>query len=82
KRALWEMQIGGVRTNIPFHEVVLDHPNFVKGDYTTSFIPRYNILEQVVEYYKEKKSQQGGAKRAAAMAAVEAVIAGAAQVQK
>ncbi len=82
KRALWEMQIGGVRTNIPFHEVVLEHPAFVKGEYTTSFIPRYNILEKVVEYYKLKKSQQGGAKRAAAMAAVEAVIAGVAQIQK
>jgi len=82
KRALWEMQIGGVRTNIPFHEVVLEHPAFVKGEYTTSFIPRYNILEKVVEYYKLKKSQQGGAKRAAAMAAVEAVIAGVAQQQK
>lgn len=82
KRALWEMQIGGVRTNIPFHEVVLEHPAFVSGNYSTSFIPRYNILEQVVEYYKEKKSQQGGAKRAAAMAAVEAVIAGVAQQQK
>ena len=81
KRALWEMQIGGVRTNIPFHEVVLEHPNFINGDYSTSFIPRYNIMEKVVEYYKMKKSQQGGAKVAAAMAAVEAVIAGAAQNQ-
>jgi pyruvate carboxylase subunit A len=82
KRALWEMQIGGVRTNIPFHEVVLEHPNFVSGDYTTSFIPRYNIMDIVVEYYKEQKAQQGGAKRAAAMAAVEAFIAAAAQQQK
>lgn len=82
KRALWEMQIGGVRTNIPFHEVVLEHPKFVEGDYTTSFIPRYDILEKVVEYYKLKKSQQGNVKKAAAMAAVEAVIAGAAQSQK
>ncbi len=81
KRALWEMQIGGVKTNIPFHEVVLEHPAFIKGDYSTSFIPKYKIMEKVVEYYKIKKSQQGGAKKAAAMAAVEAVIAGAAQNQ-
>ena len=81
KRALWEMQISGVRTNIPFHEVVLNHPNFISGDYSTSFIPRYNIMERVVEYYKEKKAQQGGSQKAAAMAAVQAVIAGAAQAQ-
>jgi pyruvate carboxylase subunit A len=77
KRALWEMQISGVRTNIPFHEVVLHHPNFLSGEYSTSFIPKYNILDRVVEYYKEKKARQGGAKTAAAMAAVEAVISAA-----
>ena len=81
KRALWEMQISGVRTNIPFHEVVLEHPNFLNGDYTTSFIPKYNIMDIVVEYYKTQKAQQGGAKRAAAMAAVQAFIAGVAQNQ-
>ncbi|MDG6224541.1 MAG: acetyl-CoA carboxylase biotin carboxylase subunit [Candidatus Thermoplasmatota archaeon] len=79
KRALFEMQVGGVRTNIPFHEVVLEHPAFVSGDYNTSFIPRYNIMEQVVEYYKLKKMGQGNAQKAAAMAAVEAVIVAAAQ---
>lgn len=79
KRALFEMQVGGVRTNIPFHEVVLEHPAFVSGDYNTSFIPRYNIMEQVVEYYKLKKMGQGNAQKAAAMAAVEAVIFAAAQ---
>ena len=37
------------------------------------------ILDRVVEYYKEKKMNQGNAQKAAAMAAVEAVIAAAAQ---
>lgn len=82
KRALWEMQVSGVRTNIPFHEVVLHHPNFISGDYSTSFIPKYNIMEKVVEYFKEKKAQQGGSQKAAAMAAVQAVIAGASQQKK
>ncbi|HDD60188.1 MAG: acetyl-CoA carboxylase biotin carboxylase subunit [Thermoplasmata archaeon] len=74
KRALWEYQISGVRTNIPFHEVVMNHPTFVQGNYDTNFIPRYRILDEVVEYVKQKKSAQGGARVAAAMAAVEAVI--------
>ncbi|RLF60242.1 MAG: acetyl-CoA carboxylase biotin carboxylase subunit [Thermoplasmata archaeon] len=73
KRALWEFQIGGVRHNIPFHQVVMDHPQFVKGDYTTSFIPRYDILNKVVDHVKEMKSQSSGPKVAAAMAAVQAV---------
>jgi pyruvate carboxylase subunit A len=74
KRALWEFQIGGVRHNIPFHQVVMNHPNWRSGDYNTSFIPRYQILEKVVEYVKESKAQSNTPKTAAAMAAVQAVI--------
>ena len=75
KRALWEFQIGGVRHNIPFHQVVMNNQQFISGDYTTSFIPRYKILDQVVEYVKEKKVQQSSTPRtAAAMAAVQAVF--------
>ena len=73
KRALWEYQIGGVRHNIPFHQVVMDDPYFVKGEYDTSFIPRYKILDKVITHVKEMKSQSSGPKVAAAMAAVQAV---------
>jgi pyruvate carboxylase subunit A len=74
KRALWEYQIGGVRHNIPFHQVVMDNKEFVDGKYDTSFIPRYKILDQVVEYVKNSKAQSTTPKTAAAMAAVQAVI--------
>jgi len=73
KRALWEFQIGGVRHNIPFHQVVMDHPQWIKGEYSTSFIPRYNILNQVIEHVKQQKAQSSSPKVAAAMAAVQAV---------
>ncbi|MDG6217981.1 MAG: acetyl-CoA carboxylase biotin carboxylase subunit [Candidatus Thermoplasmatota archaeon] len=73
KRALWEFQIGGVRHNIPFHQVVMDNPQWRKGTYDTSFIPRYQILDQVIEHVKTLKSQSSGPKVAAAMAAVQAV---------
>ena len=74
KRALWEFQIGGVRNNIPFHKVVMNNPQWQSGKYDTSFIPRYNILDQVVTYVQETKAQSSGPKTAAAMAAVQAVI--------
>jgi pyruvate carboxylase subunit A len=74
KRALWEFQIGGVRHNIPFHQVVMDNPQWIKGKYDTSFIPRYKILDQVVEYVKNTKASSSAPKTAAAMAAVQAVI--------
>ena len=74
KRALWEFQIGGVRHNIPFHQVVMNNPQWIKGKYDTSFIPRYKILDQVIEYVKNAKAQLSTPKTAAAMAAVQAVI--------
>ena len=73
KRALWEFQIGGVRHNIPFHQVVMDNPEWQKGTYDTSFIPRYQILNRVIEHVKTMKSQSSSPKVAAAMAAVQAV---------
>jgi len=74
KRALWEFQIGGVRHNIPFHHVVMNNEQWLSGHYDTSFIPRYQILEKVVEYVKKIKLESSTQKTAAAMAAVQAVI--------
>jgi len=82
KRALWEFQIGGVRHNIPFHQVVMNNQQFISGDYTTSFIPRYKILDQVVEHVNEMKAQSSTPRTAAAMAAVQAVIMAANSFQR
>jgi acetyl-CoA carboxylase biotin carboxylase subunit len=40
RRALREMKVDGIRTNIPFHLEVLDHPLFIAGDYSTKFLER------------------------------------------
>lgn len=37
-RNLQEFRIRGVKTNIPFLENVVRHPNFINGDFNTSFI--------------------------------------------
>lgn len=74
KRALWEFQIGGVRHNIPFHQVVMNNEQWISGKYDTSFIPRHKILDQVIENVKEMKAQSSTARTAAAIAAVQAVI--------
>jgi len=73
KRALSEFVVRGAATNIPFHEVVMNHPAFIKGDYDTNFIPQYNIMN-IVKFYVERKkllTEQHHKKLAAAMAAVE-----------
>jgi pyruvate carboxylase len=38
QRTLREFRIRGVRTNIPFLENVVQHPDFLTGNYSTSFI--------------------------------------------
>ncbi len=38
KRALGEYQVVGIKTNLPFHALVMDHPAFREGVYDTGFI--------------------------------------------
>ncbi len=38
KRALSEMKVDGIRTNIPFHLRLLDHPEFIAGNISTRFL--------------------------------------------
>ncbi|MFT5970472.1 MAG: acetyl-CoA carboxylase biotin carboxylase subunit [Flavobacteriales bacterium] len=38
KRALDEFVIEGVQTTIPFHRALMDHPDYISGNYTTKFM--------------------------------------------
>ncbi|AGK62023.1 pyruvate carboxylase subunit A [Archaeoglobus sulfaticallidus PM70-1] len=49
KRALYEYIIDGVETNIPFHMVVLDDPDFVSGNIHTKFVDEKDIPSRVKE---------------------------------
>ncbi|HEV8662392.1 MAG TPA: acetyl-CoA carboxylase biotin carboxylase subunit [Candidatus Methylomirabilis sp.] len=40
RRALQEFVVQGIRTTIPFHLRVMDHPDFVKGAVSTNFLER------------------------------------------
>jgi acetyl-CoA carboxylase biotin carboxylase subunit len=40
RRALEEYRVGGIKTNLPFHRRLLQHPAFVEGVYDTGFIDR------------------------------------------
>jgi len=48
RRALDEFIIEGVKTTIPFHKKVLNNPDFIKGDFNTTFIEKINSLSQQV----------------------------------
>jgi acetyl-CoA carboxylase biotin carboxylase subunit len=47
KRALDEMVIEGVKTNVPFFKVLLENERFLKGDFWTDFVEKSRILEKV-----------------------------------
>jgi acetyl-CoA carboxylase biotin carboxylase subunit len=48
KRALDEFVIEGVNTTIPFHRQLMDHPDYVKGNYTTKFMEDF-VLQELEE---------------------------------
>jgi len=41
RRALDEMQIEGVKTNLPFLKRIMEHPEYQKGNVSTQFLRRY-----------------------------------------
>jgi len=44
KRALEEFIVVGVKTTIPFHQKLMDHPDFVSGNFDTKFLEQKNLL--------------------------------------
>jgi len=64
KRALSEMVVAGITTNIEFHQEVLSHPGFIEGGYDTEFVPK-----MLVEREKPQNQYAEQAEWAAVIAA-------------
>ena len=47
RRALEEMVIGGIKTNIPLHQALLRDPDVINGDYTIKWLEEW--LEREAE---------------------------------
>ena len=45
KRALDEFVIEGIKTTIPFHRKLMDHPDYISGNYTTKFMEDFSMEE-------------------------------------
>ncbi len=43
KRALDEFVIEGIKTTIPFHRQLMDHPDYLAGNYTTAFMNNWKM---------------------------------------
>jgi len=46
KRALDEFVIEGIKTTIPFHRQLMDHPDYLAGNYTTKFMEDFVMEEE------------------------------------
>jgi len=55
KHALSEYIIDGIKTNIPFHKLIMDNPNFIKGRLTTHFIQNNSIIKILSRNKARKK---------------------------
>lgn len=49
KRALDEFVIEGIKTTIPFHRQLMDHPDYVEGNYTTKFMEDFKMKPEEEE---------------------------------
>ncbi|MUG64901.1 acetyl-CoA carboxylase biotin carboxylase subunit [Paenibacillus campinasensis] len=43
RRALMEFEIEGIHTTIPFHQKLLEHPTFLKGDFDIKFLEENEV---------------------------------------
>jgi len=73
KRALKEMRVEGIETNIPFHLKVLEDKSFKKGDIDTTFINRKRIIDKLRKEGEEQKIEMT---RTAAVVSAALVISG------
>lgn len=46
KRALNEFVIEGIKTTIPFHRQLMEHPEYIAGNYTTKFMEDFKLAPQ------------------------------------
>jgi len=46
KRALDEFVIEGIKTTIPFHRQLMEHPDYLAGNYTTKFMEDFEMEEE------------------------------------
>ncbi|OYT25754.1 MAG: pyruvate carboxylase subunit A [Thermofilum sp. ex4484_82] len=78
KRALEEMVIEGIKTNIIFHEVVFRDEAFISGNLTTNFISEREILEKIKHHKSRRlklpvrKDKEGVIKQKTVKAEIEA----------
>ena len=49
RRALNEFIVEGIKTTIPFHRQLMDHPDYIAGNYTTKFMESFVMSEDYMD---------------------------------
>lgn len=65
--ALDDFYIQGVETSIPLYKTILKTEEYKKGELSTDFLKRYNIIEKLTEDIKAEKSEKKDAALTAAI---------------
>ena len=50
RRALNEFIVEGIQTTIPFHRQLMDHPDYIAGNYTTKFMEDFEMSEDYMDH--------------------------------
>ena len=63
--ALGDFRISGVQTSIPLYKTILNTPEYIRGDLSTDFLARYDIIKRHDAELKEERQGLAGAALAA-----------------
>ncbi len=65
--ALKDMYVEGVETSIPLYKTILNSEEYKKGELSTDFLKRYDMIDKLSEDLKKEKEEKSGAALAAAI---------------
>jgi acetyl-CoA/propionyl-CoA carboxylase len=53
KNALREFSVEGISTTVPLHETIMNNDDFIRGDLSTDYLDRLNILDVMRREYRD-----------------------------
>ena len=65
--ALNDMYVEGVETSIPLYKTILNSEEYKKGELSTDFLKRYDMIDKLTEDLKKEKEEKSDAALAAAI---------------
>ena len=65
--ALNDMYVEGVETSIPLYKTILNSEEYKKGELSTDFLKRYDMIDKLTEDLKNEKEKKSNAALAAAI---------------